>query len=121
MKRLISAAALAAICAATPALANHENRNGGFDERAARIEQRIEHARQTGELTPPEYQRLRDELRSVRRAERHYVSDGWLSGQERQALDVRLDRLALHVRHEQRDGERVDGFYNYGQSANGRY
>jgi hypothetical protein len=68
MKRLISAALLAAVCAATPALANHDNRNGNFDERAARIEQRMEHARSGGELTPPEYQRLRYELRGARSA-----------------------------------------------------
>lgn len=32
----------------------------------------------------------------------------------------RLDRLAWHVRHERRDGERVSGFYNYGHPAYGR-
>ena len=121
MKRLISAALLAAVCAATPALANHDDRNGNFDERAARIEQRMEHARNGGELTPPEYQRLRHELRDVRRAERHYLADGWLSRQERHLLDERLDRLARHVRHERQDGERVYGFYNHGNTAYGRY
>src|SRR3982751_3697737 len=98
MKRHI-VAGLAALfaAAAAPAWANPGSPDAGLGEREYRLEQRIEHGWRTGELTPPEYRRLRFELTGIERADRYYRSDGFLSQREVRELHARLDALSRQV------------------------
>ncbi|HYC48752.1 MAG TPA: hypothetical protein VED01_25015 [Burkholderiales bacterium] len=114
MKLLIGAALAASIIAAAPpALATHGTRDAGVNERQARLEHRLEQGRRSGELTRPEFRRLRHELREIERAEHYFRSDGWLSPRERSDLHARLAYLERVVYREKRDGERRYGFYNH--------
>jgi hypothetical protein len=90
-----------------------------LSEREYRLEQRLEHGWRTGELTRPEYRRLRFELTEIERADRYYRSDGFLSAWEVRELHVRLDALSRQVFRETRDVERRYG-YGYGPYNDGR-
>ena len=117
MKRHIFAGLVALFAATTPAWAAPGGPDAGLGEREYRLEQRIEHGWRTGELTRPEYRRLRFELTEIERADRYYRSDGFLSPHEVRELHTRLDALSRQVFHETRDVERRYGYgygpYNY--------
>ena len=121
MKALIAAGLVAVLTAATPALANHDQRDAGINERQSQLAQRIERGWRAGELTPHEYRRLVHEAREIERAEHFYRSDGRLSPRERSYLQARLEHLARAIHHERRDVEQRHGSYNYGHPAYGRF
>ena len=112
MKTWISAVAL--LAATTPAIAAHDFRDSGINERQHRLERRIEQGWRSGDLTPGEYRRLQAGLSEVERAERYYASDGHLSRSERDELHARLDHLSREIYRQRHDGERQHGFYNGG-------
>src|SRR5688572_8379516 len=110
MKRfMIGAAVAAAISAATPALAYQGDPLAHINARQANIEQRIEIGRQRGDLTRAEYRRLRHELNDVRRAERYYVADGWITQHELNDLNARLEYVSRDVYFQRSDNQRAYG------------
>src|SRR5436305_83057 len=94
MKRFIWAGLIAVFSAAAPAWAVPVPGDAGLSERESRLEQRLEQGWRTGELTRPEYRRLRFELTEIERADRYYRSDGFLSPGEVRELHARLDELS---------------------------
>ena len=113
MKALIAAGLAAVLTAATPALADHDQRDGSVNVRQSQLALRIERGWRAGELTPREYRRLVHEAREIERAQHIYRSDGRLSPRERSDLHARLDHLARAIHHERRDVEQRHGYYNY--------
>src|SRR5690242_14634123 len=113
MKRYIWAGLVAFVASTAPAWANPGSPDAGLSEREYRLEQRIEHGWRMGELTRPEYRRLRFELTEIERADRYYRADGILSPHEVRELHARLDALSRQVFRETRDAERRYG-YGYG-------
>ncbi len=128
-----AAVAMAAFTAAAPAMAqpggyydrsdrneqqerrNHRGWNNGVaygPDRARQAEARIEAGLRNGRLTSREAYRLRDDLRETVRVEMRLRRDG-LSWRERQALDLRWDRLMAEIREESRDRQYGQG-YGYG-------
>jgi hypothetical protein len=108
---------VALVAATAPALTSAAVPDAGLGEREYRLEQRIEHGWRTGELTRPEYRRLRFELTEIERADRYYRSDGFLAPHEVRELHARLDALSRQVFRETNDVERRYGYgygpYNY--------
>ena len=123
MKRYIWAGLIALFSATVPAWANPVSGDAGLSEREYRLEQRIEHGWRTGELTRPEYRRLRFELTDIERADRYYRADGFLSQREVRELHARLDALSREVFRETRDVERRYGYapYNSDYRADRRF
>ena len=121
MKALIAAGLVAALTAATPALANHDQRDRSINERQSQLAQRIERGWRAGDLTPREYRRLVHEAREIERAEYFYRADGRLSPHERSDLHARLDHLASAIHYERRDAEQRHGYYNYEHPAYRRF
>jgi hypothetical protein len=123
MKRYLWAGLIALFSATATAWANPVGPDAGLSEREYRLEQRIEHGWRTGELTRPEYRRLRFELTDIERADRYYRSNGFLSPREVRELHVRLDALSRQVFRETRDVERRYGYapYNYDYRADRRF
>ena len=104
--------ALALLAATAPAMAAHDFRDAGVNERQHRLERRIEQGWHSGELTRGEYARLQHRLHEIGRAEHYFASDGRLTRRERDELHARLDNLAREVYRQRNDGERRHGFYN---------
>lgn len=123
MKRYIWAGLIALFSAIAPAWANPVGPDAAMSEREYRLEQRIEHGWRTGELTRPEYRRLRFALTDIERADRYYRSDGFLSPREARELHARLDALSREVFRETRDVERRYGYapYNHDYGVDRRY
>ena len=122
MKRTIHAGLVALLMSAAPAFADHGFGDPRIDERQIRLEQRLEQGWRSGELTRREYRRLQYELREIGRAERFFLSDGYLSPRERGELHARLEALSREIYLERHDVERRYGSYNqYGYPAYGRY
>jgi hypothetical protein len=120
MKALIGLSITALLTLSAPAIAREHWSDPGVDQRQERLAQRIEHGWRSGELTPPEYRRLRQELRDIARDEHHFIADGRLSPRERGHLHARLDHLsrAVHVQRHDVDGRY--GSYN-GPAYPGRH
>jgi hypothetical protein len=119
MKTFIGAMVLTV--ATLPAFAQHDVHPSDIDARQQRLERRIERGWQSGELTRPEYRRLRHELRLVERDQHAFWADGRLSPRERDHLHARLDELSRVVFEQRRDGERRYGHYNGPHDAGRRY
>jgi hypothetical protein len=120
MKALIALSITAMLAASAPALANPRWSDPGVDERQERIAYRIEQGRRAGELSPPEYRRLRQVLREIARDEHHFMADGRLTPRERDHLHARLDHLSRAVQAERHDVDRRHGSYN-GPAYPGRH
>jgi hypothetical protein len=116
VKKLIGAGLVVLLTAASPAMANHGVRGGGIDEWQHRLGERIEQGWHSGELTRPEYRRLRVALRDIERAERVFWSDGQLSPRERNELHGRLGWLSREIYRDKHDVQRRYGPYNHGNS-----
>ncbi|HEX7758560.1 MAG TPA: hypothetical protein VF459_03610 [Caulobacteraceae bacterium] len=129
-KLLLAIAAVGALGAALPAMADPWDHDGGFgrggygdyggrdgrytrdgynyrgygdiDQRTRDISIRIEQGRRDGSLDWRETRGLRDQLGDIRRLEYRYRWDG-LNGWERADLNARLDRLSYQVHDERRD------------------
>lgn len=118
---LIPALAVAVASAALPAAAQSYDRHGpsrghgyehGYEQdyrgwnsitqRKHNLDRRIDRGVENRQLSYREASRLRDELDSLVRLERHYMRGG-LTRWERQDLDRRYDRLSDKVRYERRD------------------
>ena len=121
MKNLIGAGLAALLFGAAPAMADHNHRDTGINERQHRIERRIEQGWRSGELTPREFHRLQHEAREIGALEYHFRADGRLSGRERDELNARLDHLSREVYRQKHDGQRHYGSYNRDSHAYGRY
>ncbi len=125
-KILLSVAALASLAAAVPAMAQpygdynrgydngyqHYGYDRGYNDRAFNIDARqrqlamlIDRGRRDGSISWIEARQLRNELARIEYLEQRYRVNG-LNGWERADLDRRLDRLALQIRAERRDGDR---------------
>jgi uncharacterized membrane protein len=112
MKALIGLSITAMLAMTAPAMANSVWSDPGIDQRQERLAQRIERGRRSGELSPPEYRRLRQTLRDIARDERHFIADGRLSRRERDHLHARLDHLARAVYAQRHDFDGRYGSYN---------
>jgi len=121
MKNLIGASLVVLLCSATAAMADHDLRDAGINERQHRIAQRIDQGFRSGELTPREFHWLRHEAREIERVEYYFRADGRLSRWEREELHARLDQLSRAVFREKHDGERRHGSYNRESHAYGPY
>ena len=120
MKALIGLSITALLALSAPAMANPGWSDPSVDQRQERLAHRIESGWRSGELSPPEYRRLRQELRDIARDEHHFVADGRLSPRERDHLHARLDHLSRAVQVERRDVDRRYGSYN-GPAYPGRH
>ena len=67
--------------------------------------QRIKEGVRSGELTPREAKRLRAEQRMIRREERAYYADGYLSRGERRALYRDLRDANRHIYNQTHDAQ----------------
>lgn len=119
MKALTGLVITALLAVAAPAMAKHGSSDPAIDQRQERVAQRIERGWRSGELNPPEYRRLRQELGDIQRDEHHFFADGRLSPRERDHLNARLDHLARAVRAQTHDVDRRYGSYN-GPAYSGR-
>ncbi len=68
-----------------------------IDQRVKNAHDDIERGIRSGTLTREEANMLKNELDSVRREEAQMKADGKLTHQERQHLDMELDRLEKHI------------------------
>jgi septal ring factor EnvC (AmiA/AmiB activator) len=75
------------------------------NERIVEMEKRIDQGIASKELTRHEADKLREELREIRRKERRMEADGRLSPRERDILHADLDRLKRHIFREKHDEE----------------
>lgn len=112
MKRLMSIGVIAMLSAAAPAMANHGWSDPAIGQRQERLAERIDRGWRSGDLSRPEYRRLRMELADISREEHYFMNDGRLSPRERDRLHARLDQLDRAVYVERHDGERRYGLYN---------
>ena len=62
------------------------------DQRDAALEQRIHDGQASGAITPREAYRLQQQMREIRRAERHASEDGVVSRDERRQIRYLQDR-----------------------------
>jgi len=111
MKRLIGLTLIAMLSAAAPAMARASS-DPSIDQRQERLAYTIERGWRAGDLSAPEYRRLRQELRNIDREEHYLAADGWLSPRDRDRLHARLDQLARNVAVERHDWDRRYGSYN---------
>jgi hypothetical protein len=112
MKGLIGLTLVAVLGAAAPAMARPVWSDPAIDQRQEQLAYRIDRGWRSGELSTPEYRRLRAELRDIQRDERYLASDGRLSPRDRDHLQARLDVLARNVEMQRRDWDRRYGSYN---------
>lgn len=77
----------------------------GASNRLQTLGQRIETAKQRGQLTQMEYSRLRSEFQYLVQLEQNYRRNG-LTAQERTELNRRFELLATKIRWERRDWDR---------------
>ena len=75
-------------------------------ERMSHMEARIERGIRSGDLTRREADRLREELREIKRREDRMREDGRLNDRERAKLHADLDRLDRHITQEKRDDQK---------------
>jgi hypothetical protein len=113
--------ALVLIAATAPAMANHDGRDAGINQRQQQLEQRIQQGWRSGELTRFEYRRLQHEMQQIDRDEHAFRADGYLSPREQRYLHARLDSLAIDVHRQKNDGERRHAYYNDGYHADRRF
>ena len=122
-KLLLSIAAVAAMAAAVPAMAQPFDHGMGFDRdrgageidrRIQDINVRIDRGARDGSLDWREVRMLRGQVYSVRNLEYRYARDG-LDWRERADLSARIDRLNYQVR-----GQRHDGDRGWGDQRDGR-
>jgi hypothetical protein len=117
MKRVIlSMTAIGALAIAMPAAAQisgQANAGGGMgiSNRIAQLDARLSAGVQAGEINRTEAQRLRPQLRELRRLERQYSVNG-LNQQERMDLQQRIRTLRQDIRVA--DGGRYDRDNRYG-------
>lgn len=84
-----------------------EERSANFNDREARIGDRIERGTGDGPITDREAYRLQRELRHIHAKERGFRrNDGRIGWREADELNRDLDRLAYDVRRQMRDEER---------------
>jgi hypothetical protein len=131
-KLLLSIAAVAAMAAAVPAMAQPFDHGMGFDrdrgageinQRIQDINFRIDRGARDGSLDRREVRMLRGQVYTVRNLEYRYARDG-LDWRERADLSARLDRLSYQVRGQRHDGDRGwgdqrDGGRGYGDGHGG--
>jgi hypothetical protein len=75
-----------------PAAADASSRHKGH-----KLDNRIEQGIRSGELTRKEASKLRRKQREIRHMRRDFLSDGWLSKQERRKLAKANERLSKKV------------------------
>jgi hypothetical protein len=112
MKGLIGLTLVAMLTAAVPVSARPGWSDPAIDHRQEQLAYRIERSWRSGELSAPEYRRLRAELRDIQREEGHLASDGRVSPRDRDHLQARLDLLARNIEVQRRDWDRRYGSYN---------
>jgi hypothetical protein len=117
-KILLSMAAVGALAAAAPAMAQtgyygtNINTSAGISDRVAQLEARLNAGIQTGVISRTEARELRMDLRDLRRLERQY-SYGGFTAAERQDLRTRLRTLREDIRLA--DNGRYDRDNRYGR------
>lgn len=121
MKSMVMSAFLTALLAsavAVPAVAAERER--GINARQDAQQNRIQRGARQGDLTRGETRRLQGEVRTVRREERSFRSDGNLSAGERRHLNRDLNRVSRDIHQQRHDGQRRFGYQGY-QGANQRF
>lgn len=83
-----------------------------IERRMERIDFRIDQGIRSGQLTPREAYRLRDQFNRLVRLEARYSRNG-LSNWERADLNRRFDALSVNVREARRDEDRRYGYNDY--------
>jgi hypothetical protein len=81
-------------------------RNPAINQRQANQAGRVAQGVQSGELTRPEAQELREERRDIRDLERDYKSDRVLTQEERRDLNQQLQQNSREIFEEKHDAER---------------
>lgn len=125
-KTLIALAAVTALTGvAAPAFAQPGYDNGYGDGRryedrydndrrmdvTDRLQRRVERAYENRRISRNEFQRLRDQVRSLERLERQYYRDGRLDRRESYDLKRRADYIQAQLREDRRDR---DDRWDYG-------
>lgn len=90
----------------------YDRRGGSLQQRKMQLDRSIEQGQRSGQLTPREAARLREQFNAIARIEYRYRANG-LSAWEQQDLTRRVDQLALQVRAERRDDNRRYGYNDY--------
>lgn len=75
-------------------------------QRIANLEKRIDHGVRSKELTRAEADRLREELREIKKREHRLHGDGKLGPREREALNTDLERLSRKIAREKHDDQK---------------
>jgi|GEM_PF-857445 len=80
-----------------PAVAHHDHRGGGIENRLDRQEHRIKKGIRSGELTRGEAAKLRERQRKVERMYDRFTDNGRLSHKERKKLQRALDKNSKKI------------------------
>ena len=91
--------------------------DAGIDAREARQREAIRRGVESGQLTPREAERLRQEQARIERHEQIARADGRFTAREQARIQRELDRSQQHIRHEMHDRQRVgqhDRGHHYG-------
>jgi hypothetical protein len=101
----------------------HESRQRftQIESRQAKQRERIADGRRSGELTPRELDRLRDEQRSIEHLQRQFMSDGFMSAREFRILDTQLNAASEHIKREKHDRQAMDDSPRYYSEQGNRY
>lgn len=100
MTKIFLAAATALIATTAVASAHSVDR---VQERQAN---RIEHGRETGQITWREGLKLRAEQRRINKVKKELASDGYLSRRDRKKVHALQREASKHIAHEKHDGWR---------------
>lgn len=77
--------------------------NDRIDARQERQMQLIRYGLHSGQLTPPEAQRLMEEQRAIERLQQQFLADGYLSLEERRRLEMALLKAKFNIRAQLHD------------------
>ncbi len=102
-KILITIAAVSALAAGAPALA--QNRGGNFDNRIEALQGQLQQGIQRGTISRNEAAPLRDRLRQLSQLERQY-SRGGFNQREQNTLQQRTQSLRQQIQFAERSGQR---------------
>lgn len=99
----VAALSIVALLATTGIASAHGT--SGIDAVQAQQRYRIEHGRQTGQLTWREYHRLNAEQRQIARMERFAKADGFVSHREYHAIRAAQRAAGRHIFEQKHDGQ----------------
>ena len=98
------AVALGAIVS-TAALAQGYGGHGGLERRDAINNERIEQGIRSGQITPREARRLREQQARIERMEERARRDGVVTERERERIEIAQNELSRAIRFEKHDAQ----------------